>query len=269
MKLLSITEVQDKLLELMKVVDSFCKENSLDYYIIGGTLLGAVRHEGFIPWDDDIDIAMLRPVYEKFISLAKKFPQPYEVCNYRNCKNCDYVITRIYIPNTYVDNPATRTAKIDKRLYFDIFPLDIVPNSEIEQAAHRDIIAKYKKKIWFAVPYQFSKNAIKRCVRKSISLLLNPFRNKWLKQLDDEMKKYQSIDAKYYCSMASQYKYEKQKMRCEIYGEPKLYSFCGVMLKGPAMPSDYLTQLYGEDYMELPPADKRRGGLDVYDTKIQ
>lgn len=269
MKLLSIGEVQEKLLELMKVVDCFCEENSLDYYIIGGTLLGAVRHEGFIPWDDDIDIAMLRPVYEKFISLAKSFPPPYEVCNYRNRKNCDYVITRIYIPNTYVDNPATRTTKIDKRLYFDIFPLDTVPNSDNEQVEQRNIIAKYKKRIWFSVPYQYSKNVMKRFARKTISLFLSPFRNRWLKQLDSEMKKYQSIDAKYYCSMASQYRYEKQKMCSNIYGEPKLYSFCGIMLKGPAMPSDYLAQLYGENYMEVPPVNRRRGGFEVYDAKIQ
>ena len=266
MRLLSISEVQNKLFDLMKVVNEFCEDNSLDYYIIGGTLLGAIRHNGFIPWDDDIDIAMIRSEYEKFLSLAEKFPQPYEVCNYKNSNKCDYVLTRIYIPNTFIDNPAAKKANIDHRLYFDIFPIDTVPNSEREQNEQRDAIIKYKKKIWFSVPYQYSNNRIKRIGRKIISLMYSPFRNYWLKKLDSEMKKYQNVEAKYYCSMASQYKYEKQKMRCEVYGTPQLYEFGGIKLKGPELAFEYLSKLFGEDFMELPPVENRRKGYDVYVT---
>ena len=68
-----LVEVQKRLMNIMIKFDAFCKEKGLVYYILGGTLLGAVRHHGYIPWDDDIDVGMIRDYYEKFLTLSSKF----------------------------------------------------------------------------------------------------------------------------------------------------------------------------------------------------
>ena len=69
----SVRQVQEKILETMKYIDALCRENGIVYYIMGGTALGAVRHGGFIPWDDDLDVAMLRADYERFLQIAPQY----------------------------------------------------------------------------------------------------------------------------------------------------------------------------------------------------
>ncbi|MBQ9784240.1 MAG: LicD family protein [Clostridia bacterium] len=266
-RVLSLEEVQNLLKELMRKVDLFCRERQIDYYIIGGTLLGAVRHKGFIPWDDDIDIGMTRENYNRFLEVADQFSSDYEIKNFKNDPYCDHVITRIYIPNTYIDNPAAKKTKLDHRLYFDIFPLDKTPISPEDCEAHALKIKKMKNRVWWAIPYQHSTSAAKRLARKCISLCLAPSRNATLRRLDRHMQKYRETESNKLCSMASQYSYKKQLMDFEIYGTPADYQFEDLTLMGPAKADDYLRQLYGADYMELPPVDKRRKGFDIYVTK--
>ncbi len=264
MRKLEIREVQKILMNLMIKLDGFCRDHDIKYYIIGGTLLGAVRHKGFIPWDDDIDIAMLREDYEKFLKVRHLFSTEYDVKNFNNDDQCDYAITRVYIPNTLIDNPATRKTKIDRRLFVDIFPLDTVPgDAKLEKNQEKKILV-LKKRIWYSVPYQYTANPIKKIVRKAISIFYAPFRKFMVVQLDAIMKRYCKFPNVYYCSMASQYSYQKQKMIQEIYGAPQNYTFENYQLQGPADYDSYLSQLYGPDYMQLPPIEKRRKGNDVY-----
>lgn len=242
--------------------DTFCNEHELDYYIIGGTLLGAVRHGGFIPWDDDIDVGMIRNTYEKFLSLVAFFPKRYEVVNYRKANNCDYVITRIYIPNTYIDNPVLYKTKLDKRLYFDVFPLDYAPDDEVLQEQQKSKLKKYKLLLSLTDFKIYNKRIDKVLARKILSIILQPFRQVLLYRMDNLMRRYKETNR--ICSMASQYDYQKQLFGKEVYGKPVKYNFEGYSFYGPANYRAYLKQLYGEDYMQLPPASKRRTGYDIY-----
>ncbi len=268
MRLLNVREVQSLQLELVKKIHKFMEENHIKYYLIAGSALGAVRHGGFIPWDDDIDIGMTRENYNKFLDVADQFPPCYEIKNFKNDKYCDHVITRIYIPNTYIDNPTARDTKLDHRLYFDIFPLDKTPVSPKDCQTHALKIKKMKERIWWSIPYQHSPSAAKRFVRKCISLCLSPSHNATLRRLDRYMQKYQETQSNRLCSMASQYSYQKQLMDFEVYGTPVDYQFEDLTLMGPAKADDYLRQLYGANYMELPPVEKRRKGFDIYVTKL-
>ena len=94
MRLISIDDVQYLQLELMKKLHAFLGANNIRYYLIAGSALGAVRHSGFIPWDDDIDIGMFREDYERFIQLSSSFDGGYDIVNYRNAENCDFGLTR-------------------------------------------------------------------------------------------------------------------------------------------------------------------------------
>ena len=142
MKRMNIEDVQKALLDLMKEVHAFLDENEIKYYLLGGSALGAIRHNGFIPWDDDIDIGLLREDYEKFLSISGAFNSRYEIVNFKNAHNCDFGLTRIYIANTYVKNPIIANTRLDKRLYFDIFPLDNVPNDKSQLIAFEKKVSK-------------------------------------------------------------------------------------------------------------------------------
>ena len=264
MKKLEIVEVQAMLLDLMKIVHKFMQDNNLEYYLLGGSALGAVRHNGFIPWDDDIDIGMKREDYERFLSISNQFDKDYEVSNFWNTKNCDYGLTRIYIKNTFIDNPTISKTKLDKRLYFDVFPLDNVPNDDLKLAKFEMRISKKKVLLQMIDAREYKTSTIKNFVKKVISLLLRPFRQLILRSFDRLMKKYRHTNTTRICSLCSQYSFKKQVMNKNIYGTPTLAKFEDEMFYIPEKIDEYLTTLYGKDYMQVPPVEKRRKGHSIY-----
>ena len=166
---LNLEEIQRALLDVMIIFDSYCRAHSLKYYLIGGSLLGAVRHKGFIPWDDDMDVGMERKEYERFLEFAKKEPLSCELKNYRCDNHCDYVITRLYIDKTRIDNPIITHTLLDKRLYFDIFPLDYIPDSPDDVAMHSKSVMKKKKLLSYVDLRNYNNNLLILCVKKMLS----------------------------------------------------------------------------------------------------
>ena len=264
MKLLKIEEVQSELLELMKKVHTFLEKHQLKYYLLGGSALGAVRHGGFIPWDDDIDIGMFRDDYEAFLTLASEFDKDYDIENFYNFKNCDYALTRIYIKNTFIDNKSISKTKLDKRLYFDIFPIDNVPDDVESRDAFEKKIIKRKNLLQYMYVRKFGNSKIKTVTKTVISFLLAPFRKNILHSFDKLLKTYSKADTEYVCSLCSQYSFKKQVMLRTVYGMPVLHKFEDTELYIPENVDLYLTTLFGEDYMEVPPVEKRRKGYNIY-----
>lgn len=266
-KQIPLEEIQNKLYAMMCYVDQFCIEHQIKYYMLGGTALGARRHEDFIPWDDDIDIGMLREDYEKFISLRSQLEGNFEFKNYRVNKKCDSVITRLYFYNTEIDNPAIKHSWFDKRMYFDIFPLDYVPADVQKQDTQKHQLLKLKKLIWWSMPFKHNSNIIKRTVAEVIHMCLLPWHNYFLRKMDRIMAEQGKENACGICSMASQYSYEKQNMLMEIYGDPVRYKFRDSYFCGPEKIDTYLAQLFGPDFMQVPPVEKRRMGFDIYESE--
>ena len=267
MRILRIDEIQFLLLELMKKVHVFMECNSLKYYLLGGSALGAVRHNGFIPWDDDIDIGMLREDYERFLKIADQFDRHYDVVNFKNNNNCDFGLTRIYIPVTYIDNPMIENTKLDKRLYFDIFPLDNVPDDQKELDRYESVIVN-KKKLIQRIDVRDNHNSKGNLLAKKVlSCALSPFRTSIIASFDKLSQKYRSVETKRICSLSSQYSFEKQVMAKEVYGAPVLHAFETESFYVPEQTDIYLTILFGKNYGEVPPVEKRRKGHNIYLTK--
>lgn len=253
-----MNRIQELELEILKSTIDFCKKNKIEYFLCGGTLLGAVRHKGFIPWDDDIDIGMTRENYEKFIDCAKvnnKIGERYEIKAFE-LNNAQYpyanvVDKKVQITNTYsVGN---------KNLYIDIFPFDYLPNE-------KNKVKKIYQKALFYKIWIYRSNINKENLKKrknSISLLMKKMAYYMIIQhLNVKNLVEKSI------KLAKSFSENKKYMGCIVwgYGEcERMYAedfkiqkmkFEGLDVNGIAGYDNYLTGLYG-DYMQLPPKEKR------------
>lgn len=254
-------------LEIMDEVHRICEKCGITYYIIAGTLLGAVRHKGFIPWDLDIDVAMLREDYDRFKTACQtELDKGYTYFDYNSFRNymrphalISRNDTKIHIKHDLV-NPKL----MDLGVYLDIFPLDMAPDDEKlrnKQAKALKCIRKLKD---YRLPYSYSNKTWKRYAHYVVSGLLSWIPTTAINRRQQEiMQKYRSQQTKCVCSMASRYSYEKQCMPREIYGTPVLLKFEDRMYYAPEQYEEYLTRIYG-DYMQLPPVEKRLANLEIY-----
>jgi lipopolysaccharide cholinephosphotransferase len=254
-------------LEIMDEVHRLCVENNIRYYMIGGTLLGAVRHLGFIPWDLDIDIAMPRADYTRFKEVCKtQLNENFRHLDWESHKNfirphalVERKNTRIHIKYDHV-NPKL----FDLGVYLDIFPLDNAPDDENKRKEQAEKLKKLRKFKDLRIPYCYSYNAGKRLVHRTVSALhfwvSIPRLNRHQQMV---MQTYSADRTECMCSMASQYAYEKQCVSGEVYGEPVLLPFEGRQYYAPRQYDLLLTRLYG-NYMQLPPEEKRQANLNVF-----
>lgn len=126
-----LKKIQEIELENLKAFISVCEKLELDYFLYGGTLLGAVKYHGFVPWDDDIDIALPRESYERLIKEGPQvIPESYFLQNPYNCKECPYPYTKWRKRGTKYVEYSNRNLPIETGIYMDIYPVDRIPVSE-------------------------------------------------------------------------------------------------------------------------------------------
>ena len=258
----SLRELQLVELGILKEFIRVCKELNLRYYIVGGTLLGAVRHKGFIPWDDDIDVAMPRKDYEKFINNAQNIMnKDYFVQNFKTDKEVIFNYTKIRNSNTTFIETTSKDRNINHGVYIDVFPYDNCPNNKIVYKIIRmmDYIYQYKanENYYYKEGYQNVLSS-KGKLLYNISNIL--YKEKSLEYIQNKREK-----------LHSKYKnrnYDKVVSYNGMYGNkeiiPKEYlgngiekEFEGIKVNIPEKYDLYLKHFYG-DYMKLPPEDKRQ-----------
>lgn len=143
-----IRPLQLRILKILLAVDKVCKEHNLRYYIMAGTMLGAVRHKGFIPWDDDLDIGMPRRDYDLLMShSAEWLPQPYEAVCAENDR--DYPLPFAKIQDAGTTLIERMHLKYLGGVYLDVFPLDGVPEGSLSQRIHFARYEFYKRVLYF------------------------------------------------------------------------------------------------------------------------
>lgn len=267
-KKLELRELQLLQLSVMKELHKVCVKYNITYYLIAGSLLGAIRHKGFIPWDDDIDIAMMRTDYERFkIIWSEILPKDkFFLQSIDSDRDFRPALMRLCIRDTYQDIPTEREHRNCKNSYIDIFPLDNVSdnkeNRNKQEIALRRINAIIDRKIYHIYP---TDSEIKKAIKRSISFVLKIVPLHWLQERRDKiMISYNKENCHCVSSMASKYGFRKQIMPKEIYGTPQLIDFEDTKLFGPEKKEEYLELLYGSDYMKIPPVEKRIKPHDVY-----
>ncbi len=251
-------ELHEKLLEIMDVFHAFCKEQELTYYMLGGTMLGAYRHQGFIPWDDDIDIGMPRPDYEKLLALREQLPQNYRIRNHRFEAGIPYAFTHFEDVNTtYIEQRRSKDTYVGG-VYLEIFPLDEAPARRWQRVLKSYQVRFHKRVLYgLILDYNEKKRTLPKAVTiKLIQLLFTV--DKTTKRLDDCIRKGQK-NSPYYSNLLGHWGI-REDISKEIFGQPKPCLFEERYYDGAAEPERYLTCLYGENYMIPPTEEEKEAG---------
>ena len=254
MKQLDINAVQHRLLSIATVVDELCAKHGIPFYMIAGTMLGAVRHKGFIPWDDDMDFAVPYQHYTELISVLNKELPP----NLR-CLTYDKSETYI-IPWVKVEDVETKV--IDNSLYVeeDKMPgltIDIFPLVSCNKGKSHNTIRKIQcwiKTLRFVYSKSIEKNSAKNIVKRSIKLIypVSPKGiNDKIMHLTDSL-----VPGEYYV-IPMDPNYSNRYFPIHWFEPLVRYKFEDKMLYGATKYDNYLKEVYG-NYMELPPIEKRR-----------
>lgn len=251
-------------LDILKEFIDVCKKLNLRYFLAGGSILGAVRHGGFIPWDDDIDVMMPRKDYEVFLENAQSLMQKkYFLQTYKT--DPEYVIGFAKIRNsetTFIEN-STKNLNINHGVYIDIFPIDgFKPKRILKKLKNKLVFEIYR--IYFAQMYCIrNPERIKIKVMNLINKILKNtvFRKKTLVDLLHKEKKiateYDFDESEYACLF---FDAGIKPMSCifphSYFGKGTVKSFEGIDVIVPQDYDGFLKQQYG-NYMELPPEEKR------------
>jgi lipopolysaccharide cholinephosphotransferase len=253
-------------LAIVKEVVKICEEHNLTYYMLGGTQLGAIRHKGYIPWDDDIDLGMPREDYEKFLEIAPALlSKALKIVNYRNDLEYHYYITRILDTDSKVVETRYAYEGKSTNLSIDIFPLDGSPNNPILRKLfffrvmyHRALMALHYKK---GIDPDRKRGFAERLVLFFFKLLPTDKMFDAYKQkvkIDKLLRKYSVWDSEISGNIMGAYR-TREMVPTEWLGgkEGKMYDFEDIKLRGYKDYDKYLSHLYG-DYMQLPPEGSRK-----------
>lgn len=242
-------------LEMLKVIDSICRDNHIKYSLYAGTLLGAVRHKGFIPWDDDLDICMERSEYDRFIELWEKVgPAGYILQNKENTPNFTQSFTKIRKDHTTFLQYDFERGKYHTGIFVDIFPLDRCPNNKISK-----IIFKSQCMIYQLLTREFipqKENVFVKIASGLILTVIRPcFRSYVRSQLlrkiikINENKKLNFVDFSTMYYLRIEYPSEMLNSYSELQFEDEKFMCFSAW-------DEHLRYCFG-DYMKLPPEDER------------
>ena len=247
-------EIKQVCLQILSDVAEFCEKNGIQYFLVCGTALGAIRHNGFIPWDDDVDIGMPRPDYDRFVDLYKS--EKYIVCDTRYDRKYPYGFAKVCDNRTIlienVENP------FNLGVYIDIFPIDGLPDNEELQKKHMKIInwdlrllswkcISHDKKVgWLHKVIQLLAKAVLFVVPVHVLV----------RKLEYDVKKYSYRDANYVGHLVTKAMWGSDIKPKELFSFPIKHKFEECEFFVPGQVEAYLTQEYG-DYMKLPPKEKQ------------
>ncbi|MGL0865089.1 LicD family protein [Faecalibacterium duncaniae] len=255
MKRLTSDESKVRILNLLIKFANYCDANGLKYYMLGGTLLGAVRHKGFIPWDDDIDVCMPRPDYEKFIALQNR-DKTIEIRCVEN-KTSDFPFLKLVDEKTLVRQPYVTESETSS-LWVDVFPFD--GWADDEKQAEKDM--KIRNGLEWLMIYAHTKAGDGTTTARKILKLPMVFMARMIggkniaKKMDKLAQKYDYESSAWIGNFVWACYRMRERLPREWFEQRVKLPFEGYEFWAPKEWDKYLTQIYG-DYMTPPPVDKR------------
>ncbi len=262
------TEVQEIIWQIMKEILPVIEKYNLKYFILGGTLLGAVRHGGFIPWDDDIDIGMARKDYDRFLEIVSRELPPYlKLRTYWDESDHHYYFSRV-VDTRHELKRTGSTVERRENVWVDIFPLDGMPNNALVRRIHMLRLLYARARFHMATFNRVNLKRPNRPLSERIIIKIvmltgmgtHSDAKQWLDKIDALLRKYSVEQSNWVANFMGQYKF-KEMFPKDWYGEGTLYDFEDCQLMGPNNYDAVLTRQYG-DYM-TPPQNKNAHAAEM------
>ena len=250
-----LQHLQKVILSIVKDIDDLCKKNNIEYYLFGGSAIGAVRHKGFIPWDDDLDIVMDHHNYDRFIRVCRNQLDAEKYFFQEGLVDWPALYSKVRLKGTLLEEAESYEDDDSKKgIFVDIFKLDNAPEFSLlrkwQYACGKYLLcycllqrgyvnASIKKKLlmWSALPLKIG------FLRRFIM---------------NQLIKYNDRDTNAYVSFGSRFRYKSSFFRKDLFSHPLYIQFDDTQLPVPEKYDELLTQLYG-DYMTPPPVNERQG----------
>ena len=254
MKEIKIDELKKIQVDILSNIDSFCKKNNIKYWLDYGTLLGAVRHSGYIPWDDDIDIGMMREDYDKFLKEYNNYSKKYQVLSCEYDKDYLFPFAKVIDTNTILYEPDEDGIKIG--VYVDIFVHDNasdIDKNNTDNYKKRDFYNKLR--IAQIFPNMYDKTSMKKKIlRFFINTYLKFFpKNYYTRKIAENSQRFSKEKTKRIADFIAPYELVVDK---KLFKDLIDVTFEKKKYPAPIGYDEYLKIIY-KDYMKLPPKEKR------------
>lgn len=270
----SLRDLQGKALEIVSEIHRICKELGIGYFVCGGTMLGYVRHGGFIPWDDDIDVGMLREDYDRFLAEAPKIinSDRFFLQTRKSDPNIPYLFSKVRMNGTYYITEYNHYRDFHKGICVDLFPFDAIPNDIEKQKQFRRTVRNAEKRHNSLANHRYPKRLMEqkddrripgRNIAHAVGQIMSRFYD--AKSMDETQAAFDAIVQRYN-SVAKQEGFEYVACFVPSYTMVKLsdllpfreVDFEGIKVNVPAHPERFLRMQYG-DFMSMPMPHQRTG----------
>lgn len=254
-----ISKLQQCELIIANELKRICEENNIQFFLVAGSMLGAVRHKGFIPWDDDMDFGMTRENYEKFLSVcATSLNSEFELLNWDINEDFPFSYCKLCLKGTCVKESFS-SQKVNTGIFIDIFPFDNVPDSFWGMITQCLSVYLFRRMLWLKKKYgkDIKNNGVLSKFKYYVAFYFASFFNsEFLKKcLDNALKKHNNTSSAY-LFMDSQYSYSRNIIKKEWLQRMGEYIFENNSFPGFVDYDQYLTHLY-KNYNELPKEEDR------------
>ena len=250
-KKITLPEIQEIMIARLKEVIDFLDKNNIDYFATYGTALGAFRHKGFIPWDDDIDLGMTRENYNRFLKIAKQLEnEHFFILGHHFSKHIEHGLTKIGLKGTYCSRRHLKK-NYDTHFHIDIFPYDSVPSVTKKAKKIARQTQRIKKNLYLKTKEK-SSTKLKSLILFLYQVFLTPCSSRYLaKKLDRLAQKYNETEpsSKYVVDVMGAYPYEKQSVLREYVSRTTLANFSNIKIKIPVNCDKFLEEIYGPTFM--------------------